>query len=79
MNRADTIRWRGVMSGDNPQGLDLEDLRRFIGDAEELAHQLGAYAGIAVPIALVNDDCTIRHIWVGVERRRLSLRRGKSS
>ena len=68
--RADTIRWRGVMSSDKPGGLDLTDLRTFIDDADELAHQLGAWAGLAVPLVFPNDDCTIHHIWVGVDRRR---------
>lgn len=74
--RADTIRWRGVMSEDRGDGLDITDLRRFLGDAEELAHDLGTWAGIAVPLVLLNGNGTIRHIWVGVQRRRLLGRSG---
>ena len=70
--RADTIRWRGVMSADHPEGLNLTDLGAFLRDAAALADQLGTWDGIgaAVPIALVNPDSSIRHLWVGVERRR---------
>jgi hypothetical protein len=67
--RADTIRWRGVMSETRDRGLSIIDLRRFLADADDLAIQLGTWAGTAVPIVLPNDDCTIRHIWVGVEHR----------
>ena len=71
LRRADTIRWRGVMSEDKGKdGLSMLDLQTFLGDAEELALDLGTWAGIAVPIALVNNDCTIRHLWVGVQRKR---------
>lgn len=70
MRRADTFRWRGVASDDRSDGLTILDLQTFLGDAEELAHELGTWAGISVPVVLLNRDCTIRHIWVGVQRRR---------
>jgi hypothetical protein len=69
--RADTLLWRGVISADNPEGLNLTDLGGFLRDAAHLAEQVGTWDGIgaAVPIVLVNRDSTIRHLWVGVERR----------
>jgi hypothetical protein len=67
--RYDTIRWRGVMSETNRDGLAMIDLRRFMADADDLAIQLGAWAGLSVPLVLLNPDSTIRHIWVGVEHR----------
>jgi hypothetical protein len=78
--RADTFRWRGVGSETHGDGLALVDLRRFLADADDLALQLGTWAGLAVPVVLPNHDGTIRHIWVGVQHRplpRLAIGRGR--
>lgn len=69
--RADTIRWRGVQSAENRDGLSILDLRDFLADVDELAAQLESWAGLGVPVVLLNEDATIRHIWVGVQRRRI--------
>jgi hypothetical protein len=74
--RADTFRWRGVMSETSGDGLSILDLRTFLADVDELALQLDTWAGISVPVVLLNDDCTIRRIWVGVQRKRWKWHRG---
>jgi hypothetical protein len=76
--RADTFRWRGVMSETSGDGLSVLDLRTFLDDVDELAVQLDTWAGISVPVVLLNDDCTIRHIWVGVRRKRWRRDRASS-
>jgi hypothetical protein len=52
-------------------GLSILDLRAFLGDADDLAIQLGVWAGTAVPLVVANQDGTIRHLWVGVQHRNL--------
>jgi hypothetical protein len=67
----DTIRWRGVLAEDDGgDGLCIADLRAFLADADALAEQLGTCAGDAVPLVAVRKNGAIRHIWVGVKRRR---------
>jgi hypothetical protein len=69
--RGDTIRWRGVLAEDDGKsGLTIADLRAFLADADALAGLLGTCAGDAVPLVAVHRDGAIRHIWVGVARRR---------
>lgn len=67
--RGDTFRWRGVMTERSEGGLSILDLRAFLGDADDLAIQLGVWAGTSVPLVVPNQDGTIRHLWVGVQHR----------
>ena len=71
MNRGDTVRWRGVLAEDDGRsGLTIADLRAFLADADNLAAREGLSAGDAVPLVATHGDGAIRHIWVGVARRR---------
>lgn len=66
----DTLRWRGVLAKDHGDGLTIAELRAFLADAESLAGVLGVDVDQARPLVATRGDGAIRHMWVGVARRR---------
>ena len=66
----DTLRWRGVLAEGQGDGLTIAELRAFIADAEGLAGVLGVDVDQARPLVATRSNGAIRHIWVGVARRR---------
>jgi hypothetical protein len=67
----ETLRWRGVLAEDDGDGLTIAELRAFLADAEALAGVLGVDVDQARPlVANTRANGAIRHIWVGVARRR---------